>query len=38
MGQPMVGSWDVAGIAACLVAAVAGIGLGAWGVGRRDLR
>jgi ABC-2 type transport system permease protein len=38
MGQPMVGSWDVVGIVACLLIAAAGIGLGAWGVRRRDVR
>jgi ABC-2 type transport system permease protein len=38
LGQPMVGRWDVAGIAACLAIAAVGIGLGAWGVRRRDMR
>jgi hypothetical protein len=38
MAQPMVGSWDVTGIAACLVIATGGIGLGAWGMRRRDVR
>jgi polyether ionophore transport system permease protein len=37
MGMPMIGQWDPAGIAACLVLAVGGILLGAWGVGRRDV-
>jgi ABC-2 type transport system permease protein len=37
MGQPMVGTWDPAGIVACLVIAVGGIALGAWGVARRDI-
>ncbi len=36
-GQPMIGQWDVAGIVACVVIAVGGIALGAWGVSRRDL-
>ena len=38
MGQPMVGVWDRAGIAACLVLAVGGVAVGAWGILRRDLR
>jgi polyether ionophore transport system permease protein len=37
LGQPMIGRWDVVGIAACLVIGVGGILLGAWGVGRRDV-
>ncbi len=37
-GQPMVGNWDVAGVAASLVIAVGGIGIGAWGMQRRDVR
>jgi ABC-2 type transport system permease protein len=37
-GQPMVGVWDLGGVAAALVIAVAGIGIGAWGFARRDLR
>jgi ABC-2 type transport system permease protein len=37
MGLPMVGSWDWSGIAACLVLAVAGLGLCAWGMSRRDI-
>jgi ABC-2 type transport system permease protein len=37
LGQPMVGVWDPAGIGACLVIAVAGITIGAWGMTRRDL-
>lgn len=36
-GQPMVGTWDPAGIVACLVIAVGGIALGAWGMSRRDI-
>lgn len=36
-GQPMVGVWDWGGVALALGIAVAGIGLGAWGVARRDL-
>ncbi len=37
MGQPMIGQWDAAGIVACLVIAIGGIALGAWGVTRRDI-
>jgi putative exporter of polyketide antibiotics len=37
MGQPMIGVWDPVGIAACIVLAVGGIALGAWGMTRRDV-
>lgn len=37
LGQPMVGVWDWNGIAACLVLAVGGLLLGAWGMTRRDV-
>lgn len=37
-GAPMLGRWDVAGVVAAVVIAVAGIALGAWGLRRRDLR
>jgi putative exporter of polyketide antibiotics len=37
MGQPMVGLWDPAGMVACLVIGAIGLGLGAWGMGRRDV-
>lgn len=37
MGEPMVGTWDVAGLVACLFLAVGGIALGAWGLRRRDV-
>jgi ABC-2 type transport system permease protein len=36
-GRPMVGEWDMVGVAACLVIAVGGILLGAWGMTRRDV-
>ena len=36
-GQPMVGEWDMVGVVACLVIAVGGILLGAWGMARRDV-
>ena len=37
MGQPMVRAWDPVGIGACVAIAVVGIGLGAWGMTRRDI-
>lgn len=37
MGQPMVGNWDAAGVAACLVLAAAGLAVGRWGMRRRDV-
>jgi ABC-2 type transport system permease protein len=37
MGKPMIGVWDPVGIVACVVIAVGGIGLGAWGMQRRDV-
>ena len=37
LGQPMIGRWDPFGIAACLVIAVGGIAIGAWGMTRRDI-
>ncbi len=37
LGQPMIGAWDPVGIVACLVIAVGGILLGAWGFSRRDV-
>ena len=37
MGQPMTGAWDPVGIVACVVIAVGGIALGAWGFARRDV-
>jgi putative exporter of polyketide antibiotics len=37
LGQPMVGQWDVVGIVACLVLALGGVTLGAWGMARRDV-
>lgn len=37
MGQPMIGTWDVAGVVACLVIAVGGVLVGAWGMTRRDV-
>ena len=37
LGEPMIGRWDVAGMVACLVLAVGGLGIGAWGMSRRDV-
>jgi polyether ionophore transport system permease protein len=37
LGQPMLGAWDWAGMAACLALAVGGLGLSAWGISRRDI-
>ncbi|MHB8459950.1 MAG: hypothetical protein ACYDAK_02720 [Candidatus Limnocylindrales bacterium] len=37
MGQPMVGSWDIGGVVACLVLAVGGLAVGGWGMRRRDV-
>ncbi len=36
-GQPMIGEYDPVGIVACLVLAVGGILVGAWGMRRRDV-
>jgi ABC-2 type transport system permease protein len=38
MGQPMLGAWDGVGVVACLLLAVGGVAIGAWGFGRRDLK
>ncbi len=37
VGEPMLGTWDPGGIAVCLVLAVGGLALGAWGFRRRDV-
>jgi ABC-2 type transport system permease protein len=37
MGQPMIGTWDWAGIVACLVFALGGLALSSWGMRRRDV-
>jgi ABC-2 type transport system permease protein len=36
-GEPMVGSWDLVGVVACLVLFVGGTIVGAWGIRRRDV-
>jgi ABC-2 type transport system permease protein len=38
LGQPMLGSWDPVGLGLCLLLAVGGLLVGAWGFARRDLR
>jgi polyether ionophore transport system permease protein len=37
LGQPMVGAWDWAGLAACVVLTLGGLAIGAWGLARRDV-
>jgi ABC-2 type transport system permease protein len=37
LGEPMIGAWDAAGMAACLALALGGMTLGIWGMGRRDV-
>jgi ABC-2 type transport system permease protein len=37
LGEPIVGTWDGAGVAACLALAIGGLMIGAWGMGRRDV-
>jgi ABC-2 type transport system permease protein len=37
LGQPMVGTYDAAGLAGCVLLAVGGLMVGAWGMRRRDL-
>lgn len=37
MGQPMLGTWDWAGIVACLVLAIGGLALSGQGIRRRDV-
>ena len=37
LGEPMVGAWDATGIVACLVLAIGGLVIGAWGMSRRDV-
>ncbi len=37
MGRPMVGEWDLVGVAACVALAAGGLLVGAWGMRRRDL-
>jgi ABC-2 type transport system permease protein len=38
VGEPMLGIWDLGGMLVCLVLAVGGLTLGAWGLRRRDVR
>ncbi len=37
VGQPMIGQWDPVGVVLCVVIAIGGIAIGAWGVSRRDI-
>ena len=37
LGQPMIGTWDSAGIVACLAIALGGVLLAGWGIARRDI-
>ncbi len=37
LGQPMIGTWDAGGMVACVVIAIGGILVGAWGMSRRDV-
>jgi ABC-2 type transport system permease protein len=37
LGQPMVGTYDAAGLATCVILALGGLAVGAWGMRRRDL-
>lgn len=37
LGQPMIGVWDWAGVAACVVLALGGLAIGAWGFARREV-
>jgi len=37
LGLPMAGQWDPVGVVACLVLAVGGVAVGAWGFARRDV-
>jgi ABC-2 type transport system permease protein len=37
-GLPMLGRWDVVGLAASAALAIGGVAIGMWGVARRDLR
>jgi ABC-2 type transport system permease protein len=36
-GKPMIGTWDAFGIGACVVIAIGGVVIGAWGMQRRDV-
>jgi ABC-2 type transport system permease protein len=36
-GEPMMGNWDMTGVAASLIIAIGGIAIGMWGVRRRDI-
>ena len=38
LGQPIIGTFDGVGMAACVVLALGGVAVGAWGLSQRDLR
>jgi len=38
LGQTMIGRWDATGIVIAVALAVGGIAIGAWGLGRRDVK
>jgi putative exporter of polyketide antibiotics len=38
LGQPMIGTWDWAGMVACAVIAVGGVALSSLGIARRDVQ
>ena len=37
LGEPMVGTWDAAGMIACVALVIGGLLVGAWGMARRDV-
>ncbi len=37
VGEPMLGTWDLGGVVACIAITVGGLALGAWGLRRRDV-
>ncbi len=37
LGMPMIGQWDVVGVVGCVVLAIGGTLVGAWGIARRDI-
>lgn len=38
VGDPMLGTWDLGGMLVCLILAIGGLALAAWGLQRRDVR
>ncbi len=37
LGEPMIGTWDLVGVVACVALAGLGLAAGAWGMARRDI-